>query len=224
MAAVYDLAQQETTFRIHRDFREVLSNCSDAACVAVDIPIGLADREARRCDLEARRVLGPRRSSVFPAPDFRVLEAVIAEGLDYSGASALSHLLLGKGISRQAFAIYPKVAEVNQVMTPALQQRVIEVHPEVSFWSLANWRPMEHPKRTREGFEERRNHLSRVFGGVHVPERQEARRIARPAKADDVLDALVAAWSANRFAEGGSGRLPSEPSTDPRGLRMEIVH
>src|SRR6476620_489556 len=38
--------------------------------VLVDIPIGLRDteRDERRCDLEARVLLGPRASSVFPAP------------------------------------------------------------------------------------------------------------------------------------------------------------
>ena len=38
--------------------------------VLVDIPIGLRDteHEERRCDLEARALLGSRGSSVFPAP------------------------------------------------------------------------------------------------------------------------------------------------------------
>ena len=35
---------------------------------AIDIPIGLPSRVPRPCDREARRLLGPRRSSVFPAP------------------------------------------------------------------------------------------------------------------------------------------------------------
>ena len=35
---------------------------------AIDIPIGLPARVPRPCDREARRLLGPRRSSVFPAP------------------------------------------------------------------------------------------------------------------------------------------------------------
>jgi predicted RNase H-like nuclease len=32
--------------------------------VAIDIPIGLPDEGSRRCDLEARKLIGPRRSSV----------------------------------------------------------------------------------------------------------------------------------------------------------------
>lgn len=69
---------------------------------------------------------------------------------------ALSRSLTGKGIAKQSFAIYGKVAEVRRVMTPALQRRVVEVHPEVSFWALAGERPMTHHKGKAEGYEERR--------------------------------------------------------------------
>src|SRR5437870_3658001 len=44
---------------------DVLVQCD---AVGIDIPIGLPDAGPRACDVEARRRLGPRRSSVFPAP------------------------------------------------------------------------------------------------------------------------------------------------------------
>jgi predicted RNase H-like nuclease len=48
----------------------------DLAMVAVDMPIGLPfDESARMADVEARRRLGPRRSSVFPTPARAVLHA-----------------------------------------------------------------------------------------------------------------------------------------------------
>ena len=43
--------------------------------VGVDIPIGLSDGPPRLCDVEARALLGERRSSVFPAPVRAVLGA-----------------------------------------------------------------------------------------------------------------------------------------------------
>lgn len=135
---------------------------------------------------------------------------------------ALSRSLNGKGTSKQAFGIYPKVAEVNRIVTPNLQDRVFEVHPEVSFWALAG-QPMEHAKDTAEGYEERHALLAEAFG-VPIWARAEARRVARPASPDDVLDATVAAWTAYRKAEGSAGRLPPAPSSDRRGLRMEIVY
>ncbi len=224
LAAVYDPSGPELALRVHTSFRELLFRYSDAACVAVDIPIGLARGEARGVDGEARKVLGPRRSSVFPAPDAWLLDAVADDALGYVEASERSRSMLGKGISRQSFAIFPKVAEVNRLVTPQVQERVVEVHPEVSFWALAGHQPMLHPKKTQEGFEERRNHLSEVFENVELPTRQKAEQIARPAKADDILDAIVAAWTALRFARGEADRMPTVPPTDARGLRMEMVY
>ncbi|MDP8939269.1 MAG: DUF429 domain-containing protein, partial [Actinomycetota bacterium] len=125
IAAVYDSMQQCFTLRTYARFRELIDDYTDAACIAVDIPIGLAQGEARRPDVKARKVLGPRRSSVFPAPDPRLLSTVVRENLDYDKSSKLSRDLLGKGISKQAFAIFPKIAEVNKDMSPGLQQRIV---------------------------------------------------------------------------------------------------
>ncbi len=219
LAVAFGLSAGEFAPRVHASFSELLASYPDAACIAVDIPIGLGEGAPRRCDIEVRRVLGPRRSSVFPAPDRRLINVST-----YSEALSLSRSLYGKGISKQGFAIYPKVAEVDHVMTPQLQQRVIEVHPEVSFWAAAGYRPMSRPKKTPAGYEERRNLLSVVMGPVDIPARDDARRVTPPAGADDLLDALVAAWTAQRFAEARAGRLPPDPSTDSRGLLMEMVY
>ena len=58
------------TFTIETDLTAVFSAAvRDGDLVVVDIPIGLASREPRGCDLAARQYLqGPRKSSVFPAP------------------------------------------------------------------------------------------------------------------------------------------------------------
>lgn len=219
LAMVYDVEDRLLAPRVHSTFADLVATYSDASSIGVDIPIGLVEGYSRQCDLEARRVLGPRRSSVFPAPDPRVIDAAT-----YTEASQLSRSLTGKGISQQGFAIYAKVAEVNLVLTPELQEQVFEVHPEVSFWALAGRQPMVNRKKTPEGFEERRALLASAMDGVAIPARQEAHGLARPASADDVLDAIVAAWTARRNAEGRSGRLPDETPVDAQGLRMEIVY
>ena len=131
--------------------------------------------------------------------------------------------MIGAGIPKQAFAIFWRILEVNWTLTPALQGRVFEVHPEVSFWALADRRPMEHAKNTADGYTERRSLLADKLG-VPIPTRAKARRLARPAAPDDVLDAIAAAWTARRVAEGRAGRLPDDPPVDARGLRMEIVY
>jgi predicted RNase H-like nuclease len=219
IAMVYDIGGNTLKARVHPTFAGLVEAYPDAAAIGVDIPIGLAEGVPRTCDVEARKVLGPRRSSVFPAPDPRILTIPV-----YADALNRSRAIAGKGISRQAFAIYPKVAEVNEAVSPFTQDRVFEVHPEVSFWAMNGRQPMEHWKRKPEGFEERRALLAKVMDGVEIPDRQAARQLARPAGADDILDAIVAAWTARRHAEGRSGRWPDLPLTDGVGLRMEIVY
>ncbi len=142
----------------------------------------------------------------------------------YEEAAARSRALCGKGISKQAFAIYARIAQVDRVMIPELQTRVVEVHPEVCFWALAGQRPMGHHKKDPQGFEERRKLLSAALGDVPIPDRDDARSFARPAAPDDLLDAIAAAWTALRFAQGRSGRLPASPPKDSKGLRMEMVY
>jgi len=184
----------------------------------VDIPIGLVEGEPRRCDMEARKIIGAKGSSVFPAPDPRLITAT-----SYEQASTRARTLTGKGISVQVFGIFPKILEVNWTLTPAQQDRVFEVHPEVSFWALAGRRPMAFSKGKPEGYLERKRLLADALG-VTISERAEAFKLARPASPDDVLDAIVAAWTARRRVEGRAERLPPEPQIDGRGLRMEIVY
>ena len=170
----------------------------DPEVLGVDMPIGLAQSGPRACDVAARRLLGPRRSSVFPAPPRSLLACRTWED--------------ARGISKQTFHLLPKMAEVDDVMTPALQARVREVHPELGFARLAGGAPMAHPKRTLAGRLERLAAL-----GLHeVPAR------LRGAAADDVLDACAVATVARRLVTGEVDVL-GDGAVDERGLRMEIV-
>jgi hypothetical protein len=47
---------------------ELVALFAQCAVIAIDIPIGLLDGGARPCDVHARRFVGRRASSVFPAP------------------------------------------------------------------------------------------------------------------------------------------------------------
>jgi len=179
--------------------------------VAIDIPIGLPVRGPRAADVAARARLGPRRSSVFPAPARAVLGAS-----DYEDACRRSRAACGVAVSTQLFNILPKIAEADGLVSATLQRRLAEMCPELSLALLAG-APMAHAKRTPEGRSERRNALARVFRDAawhadHPP---------RGARADDVLDAFAGAWSARRLASGTHLRLGGD--LDERGLRMEIV-
>jgi predicted RNase H-like nuclease len=215
---VFDLEPRALTPRFHGSFQQLLDAYQDAAAIGVDIPIGLSEGASRACDIEARKVLLHRRSAVFPAPDPRVLFEPT-----YEDATARSLALSGKGMSQQAFNICRKIAEANWAMLWQDQERVFEVHPEVSFWALAG-RPMDLKKNTPDGYEERRVLLSDALG-LPIWSRTEAFAIVRPASPDDLLDAAVAAWTAWRAADNRAKRLPGNgPARDARGLKMEIVY
>jgi predicted RNase H-like nuclease len=221
IAAEYDFERGQLTFSTYTDFSSLLHSCAEATSIAVDIPIGLTESfQPRRCDQLARRIIRPRSSSVFPAPDRRLLEIST-----YSEANMFSRERSGKGLTRQSFAIFYKIRQVDSAMVPELQSRVFEVHPEVCFWAAAGRRPLEHPKRKPDGFEERRTILERVLNGVvGIPTLAEAKRLSRGVGPDDVLDATVAAWTAWRHARGECERVPESAELDARGLRMEMVY
>ena len=201
--------------RLVTDLHDVMAqiDAGTLAAAAIDIPIGLARDGPRRADVEARRQLGPRRSSVFPAPVRSVLAATT-----YAEACALSRTACGKAISKQLFNILPKIREVDELITPLRQERVFEMSPELSLAVLAG-APMAHPKTTPAGRAERIRALSQAFG----PEMMD-RHLARPprgARTDDVVDAFAGAWTARRHASDLHLQLGGD--VDARGLRMEVV-
>lgn len=195
----------------------------DAALILLDVPIGLPGDgvTGRQCDGEARRLLvRPRASSVFPVP---CRAAVYAAG--YPEACRANRRELGTALGRQAWAIVPRIRDVDRLMCSDAEarSRIREIHPEVCFWTLAGGRPMASNKKHRSGFEERLN----VLRG-HDPRTDhilsDALRIYPRSLVgrDDVLDALAAALTAQTPA-GQMASIPEDPQWDARGLRMEMV-
>lgn len=186
--------------------------------LAIDVPIGLLDEGTRHCDREARRLLGPRRSSVFPAP----LRPVVAAG-DWAAACEVRTRIEGKRMSRQAWGIAPKVREVDELLRcdPTLQSWVREVHPELCFMAWSG-RPMMHAKKKAGGREERQRLVDEYFGPTAFGDVRA--RFARKCVADDdILDAFAALWSAERLLRGEARVLPARPPLDAFGLAMEMV-
>jgi predicted RNase H-like nuclease len=188
-------------------------DAGELACVAVDIPIGLAACDPRVCDREARRRLGPRRSSVFPAPARAVLAA-----RTYEEACAVSQEVSGKALSKQLYNIVAKIKEIDAVQSPRRQHTLFEACPELSFAVMRDDAPMQHRKHTADGLAERVAVLHEHLG-ADVAALLEARTPgARP---HDVLDALALAWTARRYLHGSCLRLGG--GLDATGLRMEVV-
>ena len=200
---------------------ELVSSADASDRIFVDIPIGLPNgREGRLCDKEARRRLGRRASTVFPPPVRAALAAAT-----YEDANRISREESGKGMTKQTFAILPKIREVDCLLRKSEKARHIirEVHPEICFWALAGRSPLS-PKKTAAGFDERfvllegfRPSVGEDFDRI----RTEFRRgdVAN----DDILDAMAAAITASADPVALK-TLPEHPTKDSRGLPMEMVY
>lgn len=188
--------------------REALAE--DVSAIAIDIPIGLpAVGESRACDLAARSWLGPKRSTVFPAPCRELLGYAT-----HAETTARSVALTGKGVSIQAFGIFARVAAVDDVVSPADQLRLVEAHPEIGFLQLAGDLGTKH---SVAGRALREAALTRALPPFRLQDKPS--RVKR----DDALDALSCAWIAKRWLAGDALLFPEKPTRDERGLLMGIA-
>lgn len=203
------------------------------ASVVIDIPIGLPARGVRACDVAARRYLArPHAPSIFNAPVRAAMDAVGARPLPdgarreraYRQACRLNEHASGLRLSRQSFELLPRIAEVDRRISPSLQRRVHEGHPELVFRVLAG-EPLLTRKRTPAGLAERLRVLGAAgltFDLAVVRDRLGRDRVA----GDDVVDAAACAIAARRVTEGDALILPrrlDQRVRDPRRLRMQIV-
>jgi predicted RNase H-like nuclease len=200
---------------------DALERWAGARHVSSTSPIGLpGDGELtypRKADVEARAFLRDWRasSSVFPAPPVAVLGAG-----SYEEAVAIAKVGTGVGISRQAFALVPKILEVRVLANS--DPRVIEGHPEVTFRRLTSWSepgvaPASSRKRTWNGLHRRRAALRAI--NIDLPDRLAS---AGEANADDVVDAAAMAWTAWAVATNRSGTYPDPPDAGVNGQPVAI--
>ncbi|SDD93675.1 DUF429 domain-containing protein [Rhodospira trueperi] len=201
-------------------FSEVLCGADAPQIIAIDVPIGLlsaARRGSRTCDQKARATLrAPRASSVFPPP----VRGAINQR-DYAAACAANRASspANIGISSQCFGIVPKIREIDDLMSPELEDRVWEIHPELCFWKMAGGHPMRHNKSKSAGREERLACL--VAHGLTAITNAFGERPSGVQK-DDILDAAAACWTALRIHAGEAKGISGAEERDDKGLRMEM--
>ena len=181
------------------------------ALVAVDIPIGLPDSGARQADALARKALPGKASSVFTTLTRAAYQAeTYAEGRE-----ANKRATGGVSASAQAYALRTKILEVDAWVRSGPGVPVIEVHPELSFATLAG-APLLDSKKSAEGAAARRSVLGTA--GLAAP----AWSSGSGYDEDDLLDACAAAWTAQRHAAGTAESLPAEPEVFSDGLAAAI--
>ncbi|MEU6083577.1 DUF429 domain-containing protein [Streptomyces sp. NPDC047108] len=193
------------------DLHGLLDHGRDAAVVGIDIPLGLLDSRWRQADRLAAARLGPQRARVFAVPPRPVWEED-----EYAAANHRCRMVTGSGLSRQTWGLVKKLREANGIRE-AGDERLHEVHPEISFAAMADGSPVTWSKKSWTG-QRMRHRLLRAHGIV-LPEDLGAAGRVPP---DDVLDAAAAAWSADRIARGASERLPDPPELTATGLPIAI--
>jgi predicted RNase H-like nuclease len=206
---------------VFKAFTHLWDACNPVSLVLIDIPIGLPDSGRRICDLETRRILGRRGSSVFAVPSRKALQAGT-----YRQACAINKRVNGVKLSIQTWNIRAKIKEVDTWVSnnPKAQPRIRESHPELCFWALAGGHAMVYPKKSAQGHAERCAILEKNEPQTGAIVNQALARFRRKDLArDDILDALVLAVSA-RLSSGAPKTVPLNPPKDDKGHPMEIVY
>jgi predicted RNase H-like nuclease len=222
-----------------RGDRSAVRRFEDAERIVVDVPIGLpgpaerppidADRDwpaTREADALARDAVGPRSSSVFPAPSRPVVEAIRAvdDAPDWATLNTINERAIGKGLPQQSANIAPGVADVDALLDDAGTDAVVEGHPEVAFRAFRG-APLEHSKHAARGVRERIAALRTVE--EHADDDwQRAVDDLDPASSvglDDLLDAIALALTA---AAGNDAwrTLPPDPDRDAVGRPMRVAY
>ncbi|UMZ74312.1 DUF429 domain-containing protein [Natranaerofaba carboxydovora] len=226
----FEIARWE--WEIFSDVVSLWGRHYDAELILVDIPIGLKEKgeEERKCDKEARKLLGKRGQSVFRVP----CRAAVYEKT-YQKANYTNKVMTGKGLSKQTWFIVSKIREMDRfIINNSKAANIIkEAHPELCFMKLAN-NELKYSKQTKDGLRERfdilRSSTSSIlnqppsFTQDIVNNSMKKKKRAEVAK-NDILDALsltlvLSAWLNSLKALKS---IPDENEEyDEKGIKMEI--
>lgn len=189
-------------------FGDVLDQRPTFEVIALNAPVGYLDQSAaggRTCDREARALLGPKRGSSIQSAPVRSPTNELEFLPDH--LDAISKTLL------------PRYREVAAEMAPFRQRTVYEAHSDMSFFEMNEGKPLEWPKHTEKGLNERRELLELKLPGSNRILTAEV----PGASLSHLLDAAVFVWTARRIFAKAAARIPRDPEWDEQGLRMEIV-
>jgi predicted RNase H-like nuclease len=194
------------------ELRQVVDYRPSFAVIAIHAPVGLPETpgQSRRCDEEARRLLGPTRAlAVIPAPSRALLGA-----RDFDDGQAIDPAL-----DAIRWRTLSKAAEAAREIA-SWQRSVWEVHPELAFLRMNEGEPLRYHRRSLHGRAERADLLRARLPGVE--------RILenRPAKVREskLIDAAANLWTARRIVARAITRLSDPPAWDGEGVRMDIVY
>lgn len=219
IAAVID--QGELRIEKYVNIQELISKYPLFDDMLIDMVIGLpSDQEQyeRRPDCTARRLIVPRTSTIFAVPS----RQAVYEDTEERQIDA-NKMALGKGLAKQTMAIIPKMRELDGFLAENKNYKNVirESHPEVCFARL-NGTVVMTKKSEMEGLMERVHILSGYLPGLSV-ELIISRAKELCCNADDIVDAVCLAVTANLSIQGRSEVIPGNVMMDDHGLRMQMV-
>lgn len=203
---------------VYSDAQSLLQQNPEPVVVAVDIPIGLTESGPRQCDIKARKLLKNRQPCVFPAPIRPALHASSRKQAD-----EIQRGIDQKGVSIQSFALYAKIIEFDNILSddPSVQKRVKEIHPELCFWACNNKNPIQYKKKSEEGRAIRHSLICKYFGEKAI-KNVRFNYLVKEVAHDDIYDAFIALWTAERILRRNAGLIPNPSPCDEKGIHMEM--
>ncbi len=191
-------------------FADIVASAVSGDIMVVDMPIGLSSNGHRPVDAAVRARLGPRRSTFFPTPVRSVVDFT-----NWELANEHSRQVSGKGLSKQAWNLVPKIAEVDAAWDAVPDGQLREGHPETSFAEMSG-APLATKKSTAAG---RRERVELLTSALQLDVMTAVDSLPKTWSIDAV-DALALAWTAQRATNGTAGHLGGE--RDALGRPMEL--
>ena len=168
-------------------------------------------KNARKCDLEAKKFLGKRRSSIFLAPCYQALQTK-----NYDIANKVNKKITSLGLSKQSWNLFEKIIE-TQNLIPKI--KIFEGHPECSF-TFYNKKEIDYKKSSVKGLFSRLKILNEIgFDVIELAEKLPSDIIAN---ADDLIDASILCWSAYRLKSERALEFPKQPEFNFKNQKMSI--
>lgn len=103
-----------------------------------------------------------------------------------------------KGVSKQSFAIFPKIREIDAAIAKGLPINIRETHPEVAFCGMNGGKAVLASKKSETGRAERLRLLK--LHGLDVGPFLSQRPVG--CAMDDLIDAFACLWVAQRIHNG----------------------
>lgn len=184
----------------------------DAA--GIHAPMGFHDAPTapfRACDAEARNFVGwPRMVALRPVPSRAALRA----------ASPEEALALEPWLTRDDLRWFRWWREAEEQFQPFHQRVWFSSHPELSFFMMNGDQPLPSSPYQANGQRDRRKLII-----DRIPGCDEVLDAPAPEGAGTVhlLRAGALLWTARRASGRAVNRLPTDPTWDDTGLRMELV-